>query len=1230
MKYKDRHHTRQWLLRAGSIVLTLSLLLAGAHIPALAENPEAQPALVILEENDQDVRKDMQTKLQLRDETESKIIPNLEISPVKRDYTIMIYMVGSDLESRNGAATSDLHEIAESGIDFDQTNVIVYAGGTRRWNTDVPVTQNSVLDMSRPEDDRIIACTESNADMGAPSCLSNFINFCETTYPADHYGLILWDHGGGPIYGYGFDELFDSDSLLLQEMRTAMEQTSFSSAHPLDFVGFDACLMGTLETALIWKDYARFLIASEETEAGPGWDYQFLSAFNTSTDTKELSSHIVDTYAAYYEAHKTWSFDPDVTLSVLDLAQIEPLHSAFDALIVQIQKDFTLSAYAMIRRAASDTKGFGLAGLKNIDDAYDLLDLHSFCEQIQEQYPEETASVKEALSKAVLENRSNVEDAHGLAFYLPYHNRNLVDEKEPLETVLTGAYETFVDSYVKNWDQGTQVDWTLAEPTSSADGVHLQLTPEQIENADRVVYTLMSRVNDNYTFYMCNIQVDIDADGTVSIPPDPTMFSAVIDTQQSPTPWQVVQKQSSAEGQTYSTLNANLMNGGEFFEVSVTAPQEVSLLFRQDPQGIHILDVISDNGSALLSEKDSIDVSRYSSIADGPKFMFQISRGADGSIDPYYDWTWNGYSYNTIPIDQSFTIVEKRASDYDMDLVGQFLIHDINGNVHASELGTLPKHHKTVETISTENGELQFEIHDTEAVLVSYEGTDTEVQIPAKVQGKPVTRIANQALYYADITKVVLPDTLRRIGDSAFLGCYDLAEVKFNEGLEIIEEDAFEYCMNLSSIQLPASLKKIGSNAFRSCALSSVTLPDGLEEVGAATFGWNETSTEILISDNAEHFCSVDGVLFSKDKKTLVQYPTVKGASYEIPQGTEVIAAGAFAGAKITHVDFPEGLKTIQHSAFLDVQDLDSLVLPASLVEIGGHAFQGDIPYSGVISSKVTDTEPLGTVTIGPDVEYIGESAFTNRNIQAFEVDEDNTHYASAGGIITDVNQTQTLHVPNGAGAVVTIPDGITTLNADTFAGLPLSTEFIIPDSVYIFSQFAFGSEYVNDERVHPQRFHCNKGSAAEAYAQQYGFAYDDIMDPELLKHETIVIPTEKGEMTFETSSLGAALVSYIGEDEVLQIPEEAGGRPVTQIAGFFDRTNVREVHLPASLEWISPDAYGLFYYATVLTVGDASEHLMAVDNVLFTGDGKTLLLYAPSKTDAEYVVPEGTKTIGQ
>ena len=177
--------------------------------------------------------------------------------------TLMIYMIGSDLESKSGAASDDLDEIRASGVDLDAVNVIVCAGGCEKWQSDAAsADKNTVLKLTENGFEQIESWDA--ASMGDSATLTKFLDYGVENAPAESYALILWDHGNGPVMGYGKDVLFSNDALTLLEMRKALENSPFGPDRKLDWVGFDACLMASAELACVWSDYTDFLIASQE------------------------------------------------------------------------------------------------------------------------------------------------------------------------------------------------------------------------------------------------------------------------------------------------------------------------------------------------------------------------------------------------------------------------------------------------------------------------------------------------------------------------------------------------------------------------------------------------------------------------------------------------------------------------------------------------------------------------------------------------------------------------------------------------------------------------------------------------------------------------------------------------------------------------------------------------------------------------------------------------------
>lgn len=172
--------------------------------------------------------------------------------------TIMIYMCGTDLESRSGMGTSDIQEMLAA--DFgNQINLLVYTGGCSGWRNDqVSSRTNQIWQIKNGK----MACLEKNlgsVPMTDPATLTGYIQYCAKKFPASRYELIFWDHGGGSISGYGYDEKFaSSGSMGLSGIDTALKNAGVK----FDFIGFDACLMATAENALMLTQHGDYLIAS--------------------------------------------------------------------------------------------------------------------------------------------------------------------------------------------------------------------------------------------------------------------------------------------------------------------------------------------------------------------------------------------------------------------------------------------------------------------------------------------------------------------------------------------------------------------------------------------------------------------------------------------------------------------------------------------------------------------------------------------------------------------------------------------------------------------------------------------------------------------------------------------------------------------------------------------------------------------------------------------------------
>ena len=236
----------------------------------------------------------------------------------------MVYMCGADLESRSAMATKDLQEMLKASFGSN-VRLIIFTGGCSKW-------RNSVITAKKLE--RYVASSEGIAfvedaklaSMGESSTLSDFITWGVKKFPADRTMLVFWDHGGGSLAGVCADELHVAkdgtiDTLTLPEMAKALKKAN----HHFDIVGFDTCLMATLETAQAVEPWADYLVASEESEPGGGWAYDSWPAWLAQypgMDVQELARGICDSY--YFKCVDTYT-DDMATLSVTDLSKVPAL-----------------------------------------------------------------------------------------------------------------------------------------------------------------------------------------------------------------------------------------------------------------------------------------------------------------------------------------------------------------------------------------------------------------------------------------------------------------------------------------------------------------------------------------------------------------------------------------------------------------------------------------------------------------------------------------------------------------------------------------------------------------------------------------------------------------------------------------------------------------------------------------------------------------------------------------
>ena len=331
--------------------------------------------------------------------------------------TILVYMCGADLESQNGMGTADLKEMLNATIS-EKMNLIVFTGGCRRWRNNVVTSNNQIYRIQNGK----LTCLKENAgtaSMTNPDTLAGFIRFGKENYPANRMCLIFWDHGGGSISGYGYDERYgQGQTMTLAGINQALKNGGVQ----FDFIGFDTCLMATVENGLMLEQYADYMIASEETDPGLGWYYtNWLSRLsaNTSMSTVQIGKTITDDFV---DVCNQKCRGQATTLSVVDLAELS-------ATVPGELKNFSIGTneliqskqYKTVSSARSKTREF--AQQSRIDQ----IDLVHFANNMG---TKEGKQLAKALQGAVKYNRTGggISNAYGLSIYFPYKKTGKVSQ----------------------------------------------------------------------------------------------------------------------------------------------------------------------------------------------------------------------------------------------------------------------------------------------------------------------------------------------------------------------------------------------------------------------------------------------------------------------------------------------------------------------------------------------------------------------------------------------------------------------------------------------------------------------------------------------------------------------------------------------------------------------------------------------------------------------------------
>ena len=352
--------------------------------------------------------------------TTTEVVENPAV--VKGSWAIYWYLCGSDLETNGGFATTDLNEMLQVNLP-ENVDIVIQTGGAAVWQNELMNPEKIQRWVYNSEGLQLVD-EQATTNMGDAQTLYEFLYFANTNYPAEKVAVTFWNHGGGSVSGAAFDEIHGLDSLDLAEMYQAFDAVwpADTEAPALELVGFDTCLMATIDVAAVFQNFAKYLVASEEVEPGNGWLYSGWIgelAANPNMDGDDLGIAICNTY---YEGCEAVGTHEQTTLSLTNLTKLTPLLEAYEAFG---QEALVAAAaepgfFAQLGRAAAQSENYG--GNTREQGYTNMVDLGHLARQTAWMLPS-AQRVCDALAECIVYNVGGVyrSEATGLSCYYSYN-----------------------------------------------------------------------------------------------------------------------------------------------------------------------------------------------------------------------------------------------------------------------------------------------------------------------------------------------------------------------------------------------------------------------------------------------------------------------------------------------------------------------------------------------------------------------------------------------------------------------------------------------------------------------------------------------------------------------------------------------------------------------------------------------------------------------------------------
>lgn len=368
-----------------------------------------------------------------------KIYKNLN----KKNRTVMIYMVGSDLESVSKQGTFSISDIGAEKIDLKNTNIIMMAGGAKVWHNDT-VKADKIGIYELEENGFVLKKSFPIENMGSSKVLEQFLDYSYNNYPSDNYDIVFWNHGLGAI-GLEHDEVAD-DFLSIKELDDAFKNSKFNKKK-LELTIFFNCLSSNLQIAKVMKNYSEYMVASEEIlyMSKALNRFGFLSEIKPDDNGYDIAHKFIkQSNKVVSEYNGTHRKKVDSTLSIIDLTKIDELDKNLNEFFDSIDVNKNYMDIANIRRSL-----YTYGNVQTTD--YDVVDLYSLVEELMSlsNNKQKFSNLLKSIKKSIVYTSSLNSYSNGLSIYFPYYGSNKVIENHlnVFKSLWNDNYLSFVNDF---------------------------------------------------------------------------------------------------------------------------------------------------------------------------------------------------------------------------------------------------------------------------------------------------------------------------------------------------------------------------------------------------------------------------------------------------------------------------------------------------------------------------------------------------------------------------------------------------------------------------------------------------------------------------------------------------------------------------------------------------------------------------------------------------------------